>query len=65
MDESRGCLGARLLPRPYYQYPDLSEGADRVGGQLRGDEEYPFSGVTKSGRVLRKAPKSDAGSVGL
>ena len=28
------CLGARLLPQSY-QYPNLSEGADRVGGQLR------------------------------
>ena len=46
------------------QYPNLSEGADRVGGQLRGDKEYPFSGVTKSGRVWRKVPESDAGSVG-
>ena len=36
------------------QYPNLSEGADRVGGQLRGDKECPFSGVTKSGRVWRK-----------
>jgi len=42
----RGCLGARLLPQPY-QYPNLSEGADRVGGQLRGDKECLFSGVTK------------------
>ena len=25
-----------------------------VGGQLRGDKECPFSGVTKSGRVWRK-----------
>ena len=33
------------------QYPNLSAGADRVGGQLRGDKECPFSGVTKSGRV--------------
>ena len=38
----------------FYQYPNLSEGADRVGGQLRGDKEYPFSDVTKSGRVWRK-----------
>ena len=30
-----------------YQYPNLSEAADRVGGQLRGDKECPFSGVTK------------------
>ena len=45
--------GARLLPQSY-QYPKLSEGADRVGGQLCGDKECPFSGVTKSGRVRRK-----------
>ena len=57
------CLGARLLPQSY-QYPNLSEGADRVGGQLRGDKECPFSGVTKSGRVWRKVPESDARSVG-
>ena len=58
----RACLGARLLPQSY-QYPNLSEGADRVGGQLRGDKECPFSGVTKSGRVWRKVPESEAGSV--
>ena len=46
-----------------YQYPNLSEGADRVGGQLRGDKECPFSGVNKSGRVWRKVPESDARSV--
>ena len=34
-----------------------------VGGQLRGDKECPFSGVTKSGRVWRKVPESDARSV--
>ena len=45
------------------QYPNLSEGADRVGGQLRGDKECPFRGVTKSGRVWRKVPESDARSV--
>ena len=43
-----------------YQYQNFSEGADRVGGQLRGDKECPFSGVSKSGRVWRKAPESDA-----
>ena len=58
----RACLGARFLPQSY-QYPNLSEGADRVGGQLRGDKECPFSGVTKSGRVWRKVPESDARSV--
>ena len=35
-----------------------------VDKQLRGDKECPFSGVTKSGRVWRKVPESDAGSVG-
>ena len=52
----RTCLGARLLPQSY-QYPNLSEGADRVAGQLRGDKEC---GVTKSGSVWRKVPESDA-----
>ena len=46
-----------------YIYPNLLEGADRVGGQLRRDEDCPFSGVTKSGRVWRKVPESDAWSV--
>ena len=55
-------MGARLLPQSY-QYPNLSEGADRVGGQLRGNKECPFCGVTISGRVWRKVPKSDARSV--
>ena len=59
----RACLGARFLPQSY-QYPNLSEGADRVGGQLRGDKECHFSGVTKSGRVWRKVPESGARSVG-
>ena len=54
----RACLGARLLPQSY-QYPNLWEGADRVGGQLREDKECPFSGVTKSGRVWRKVPESE------
>ena len=57
-----GCLGAMLLPQSY-QYPNLSEGADRVGEQLRGDRERPFSDVTKSGRVWRKVPESDVQSV--
>ena len=47
----------------FHSYPNLSEGADRVGGQLRGDKECPFSGITKSGRVWRKVPESDARSV--
>ena len=55
-------MGTRLLPQSY-QYPNLSEGADRVAGQLRGEKECPLSGVTKSGRVWRKVPESDARSV--
>ena len=55
-------LGARFLLQSH-QYPNLSEGADRVAGQLRGDKECPFSGVTKSGRVWRKVPESGARSV--
>ena len=31
----------------------------------RGDKESPFSGVSKSGRVWRKVPERDAGSVPL
>ena len=44
----------------FYQYPNLSEGADRVGGQLHEDKEYPFSSVAKYGKVWRKVPESDA-----
>ena len=58
----RARFGARLLLQSY-QYPNLSEGADCVGGLLRGNKECPFSGVTKSGRVWRKVPESDARSV--
>ena len=58
----RACFGTRLLPQSY-QYSNLSEGADRVGGQLRGDKECPFGGVIKYGRVRRKVPESDARSV--
>ena len=57
------CFAVRLLLQSY-QYPNLSEGTDRIGGQLCGDKEYPFSGVTKSGRVWRRVPESDAWSVG-
>ena len=60
----RACLGAMLLPQSY-QYPNLSEGADHVGGRLRGDKKCPFSGVTKSGRVWRQVPESDARSVSV
>ena len=56
------CLGTRLLPQSY-QYPKLLEGAECIGGQLCGDKEYPFSDVTKSGRVWRKVSESGARSV--
>ena len=57
-----GCLvGSTVLSQ--YQYLNISEGADQVGGQLCGDKECPFSGVTKSGRVWRKVPESGARSV--
>ena len=58
----RACFDAVLLPQSY-QYPNLSEGADSVGGQLRGDKECPFSGVINSGRVWRKVPENDTHSV--
>ena len=58
----RACLGTRLLLQSY-QYPNLLEGTDCVGGQLHRDKECPFSGITKSGRVWRKVPESDARSV--
>ena len=59
------CLeeGAGKRCSEFDQYPNLSEGADRVGGQLHGGKECPFSGVTKSSRVWRKVPESDARSV--
>ena len=60
----RACLGTRLLPQSY-QYPNLSEGTDRIAGQLCGDKERPFSGLTKSGRVCRKVLESDARSLPL
>ena len=40
-----------------------SESADGVGGQLRGDKESPFSGITKYVRVWRKVLESGDGSV--
>ena len=64
VDASRVYVRARALGCfQSYQYPNHSEGADCVGGQLRGDKECPFSGVTKSDRVWKKVPESDARSV--
>ena len=36
---------------------------DFLGGQLRGNKECPFSGVTRSGTVWWKVPESDARGV--
>ena len=51
-----------LLPQSFW-YSDLSEGADCVCWQVRGDKECPFSGVTISGRVWRMVPETDVRSV--
>ena len=53
MDASHVYVGARLLPQSY-QYPNLSEGADHVSGQLRGDEECPFSAVNQIWQSLEE-----------
>ena len=58
----RSCLDVMLLPQFYY-YTNLSEGTDSVSGQLHGNKKCPFIGVTHSGRVWRKVPKSNAWSV--
>ena len=65
MDASHVYVGAMALGCFYCHIStrNLSEGADRIAGQLRGDKECPFSGVTKSGRVWRKVPESGARSV--
>ena len=39
------CFDTMLLPQSYW-YPNLSEGADSIGGHMHGDKEYPFSGIT-------------------
>ena len=59
----RECLGAMASFTTESTQTGLSEGADRIGGQLRGGKECHFSGVTRSGRVWSKVPESDARSV--
>ena len=55
--------GAKVRPIKNRLYPNLSEGADRVScAELK---ECPFGGLTRSGRVWRKVPESDARSVTL
>ena len=55
-----GCFYSHI-----YYYLNLSEGTDHVAGQLRGDKECPFSGLTKSDRVWRKVQERGARSVGV
>ena len=57
------CVLGRLVATTVLSVPKPVGGADRGGGQLHGDKECPFSGVTKSGGVWRKVPESDARSV--
>ena len=37
----------------FCQYPNLSEGIDRIGGQLSRDNECLLSGISNSGRIWR------------
>ena len=47
-------VGARLLPLPYW-YSNLSEGADRVGGQLRRDRMPLQPNLAEFGGRCRKS----------
>ena len=53
----------RYVASTVFSVPNLSEGADSFSGQTLRNKECPFSGVTSSGRVLRKVPESEARSV--
>ena len=52
-----GCFHSRISTQTFRRA--LTASVD----MLRGDKECPFSGVTKSGRVRKKVPESDARSV--
>ena len=60
-------MPAQMKPKSFesrqnaFLYPNLLEGADRVGGQLRADKDCPLSGVTSSGRVWKKGPEAMLG----
>ena len=47
-------LDAVFLLLSYYSTTPFGGGADSVCGQMLGDKECSFSGVTNFGRVLRK-----------
>ena len=57
------CMLGHWVASTVLSAPNPFKGCWRVSGQLRGDKECPFSGVTQSGRVRRKVPESDARSV--
>ena len=57
------CVPGRYVAFMVLLVPKPLGGADSIGGQLCGDRESPFSGVTSSGRVWREVPESDALSV--
>ena len=46
------CMFGRYVASSVLLHP--SEGADSVGGQLRGYKGYPFNGITNSGRVFEE-----------
>ena len=58
-------LDARLSASRNYYYPDLSEGADRVGGQLCWRQRVPLQWRNQIRQSLRKVPESNARSMGL
>ena len=53
-----GCFYSHMSTRTFRRALTAS-----LHGQLRGNKENPFSGVTKSGRVWRKVPEGGAWSV--
>ena len=57
------CVLERYVASTVLPLPKPFGGRCPRRGQLRGDKECPFSGVTSSDRVWRKVPESDALSV--
>ena len=54
------CVPGRYVAFMVLLVPKTLGGADSIGGQLCGDGESPFSGVSSSGRVWKEVPESDA-----
>ena len=51
-----------LLPQSY-KYPDLSEGAESVGGHLHGDKKRPLQWRNQFWQSLEESAGDDGGSV--